>query len=170
MLKKTSIVPGVLFVLLQFIRPARNLTNEMTYDITTKYSVPVEVSDILNGACYDCHSNNTEYPWYSYIQPVTWWINNHITGGKGHLNYSTFTKLPVANQNRKFEQTIEQVDKKEMPLESYTYLGLHKKANLSDDQRKIIIDWARAQMDTLKATYPVDSLVVKRRQRVQPKN
>jgi hypothetical protein len=71
MLKKTSIVLGVLFVLLQFIRPARNLTNEMTYDITTKYSVPVEVSDILNGACYDCHSNNTEYPWYSYIQPVT---------------------------------------------------------------------------------------------------
>jgi hypothetical protein len=76
----------------------------------------------------------------------------------------------VANQNRKFEQTIEQVDKKEMPLESYTYLGLHKKAILSDDQRKIITDWARAQMDTLKANYPADSLVVKRRQRVQPKN
>jgi Haem-binding domain len=170
MLKKTLIVLGILFALLQFIRPPRNLTNDMTFDITTKYNMPVEVSDILKGACYDCHSNKTEYPWYSYIQPVALWLNNHIKGGKGHLNYSNFARLPVANQNRKFEQTIEQVDKKEMPLESYTYLGLHKKANLSDNQRKIIIDWARAQMDTLKATYPADSLVVKRRQRVKQKN
>lgn len=170
MLKKILIVLGVLFILLQFVRPVRNISNDMTDDISSKYSMPGDVSEILKGACYDCHSNNTVYPWYSYIQPVGWWLNNHIVNGKRHLNYSTFTKLPIANQNRKLEQTIEQIDKKGMPLASYTYLGLHKKANLTDDKRKIIIDWARAQMDTLKTTYPADSLVMKRRKRVQPGN
>jgi len=168
MLKKILFVLGVGFIVVQLIRPDRNLSNDLTYGISTKYSVPGEVSDILKGSCYDCHSNKTEYPWYSYIQPVTWWINDHITNGKRHINYSNFTKLPIANQSRKLEQTIEQIDKNEMPLASYTYLGLHKEANLTDDQRKIIIDWARAQVDMLKATYPADSLVMKRRQRVQP--
>jgi len=73
----------------------------------------------------------------------------------------------IINKNRKLEQTIEQIDKSDMPLASYTYLGLHKAANLSNDQRKIVIDWARAQIDLIKATYPADSLVLKRRQRVQ---
>jgi len=170
MLKKILIVLGAVFIVIQFIRPDRNLSNDLTYVISTKYSVPSEVINILNGSCYDCHSNKTEYPWYSYIQPVTWWINNHITDGKRHINYSNFTNLPIANQNRKLEETIEQIDKHEMPLSSYTYLGLHKVASLTDDQRKIIIDWARTQMDMLKATYPADSLVIKRRQRVQPGN
>ena len=169
-MKKVLFVLGVLFILIQFIRPSRNLSDDLTYDISTKYSMSGEVSDILKGACYDCHSNNTDYPWYSYIQPVGWWLNNHITTGKRHLDYSTFTKLPVANQSRKLEETIDQVEKKYMPLASYTYLGLHKKANLSDDQRKIISEWARTQVDMLKATYPADSLVLKRRPRVQPGN
>lgn len=170
MWKKTLIVLGVLLILLQFIRQPRNLSNDLSNDLSVKYSVPGEVSDILKESCYDCHSNKTDYPWYSYIQPATWWINKHITDGKRHLNYSTFTKLPIANQNRKLEQTIEQIDKNEMPLASYTYLGLHKGANLSVDQRKIVIDWARAQMDIIKANYPADSLVVKRRPRVQQGN
>ena len=168
MLKKILIVLGVVFIVIQFIRPDKNLSNDLTYDISTKYSEPGEVSDILKISCYDCHSNKTEYPWYSYIQPVTWWINDHITNGKRHINYSNFTNLPIANQNRKLEETIEQVDKNEMPLESYTFLGLHKEANLTDDQRKKVIEWARTQMDMLKATYPADSLVMKRRQSVQP--
>ena len=170
MLKKILIVLGAVLILIQFIRPDRNLSNDLTYDISTKYPVPDEVFDILKGACYDCHSNKTEYHWYSYIQPVTWWINNHIIDGKRHLNYSNFTNLPIARQNRKLEETIEEIDKNGMPLASYTYLGLHKEANLTDDQREIIIDWARTQMDTLKATYPADSLVREQRQRVQPEN
>ena len=81
------------------------------------------------------------------------------------MNYSNFTKVPIANQNRKFEETIDQIDKKDMPISSYTYLGMHKEADLTDVQRNLIIEWTRAQMDMLKATYPADSLVVKRRQR-----
>ena len=170
MLKKLLIVPGLILILIQFIRPERNLSNDLTYDISTRYPLSGEVLDILKGSCYDCHSNKTEYPWYSYIQPVSWWINDHVIAGIRHLNYSDFTKLPIANQVRKLEETIEQIDKNEMPLTSYTYLGLHKEANLTDDQKQLIIDWARAQIDMIKATYPADSLVVKRRQRVQSGN
>ena len=170
MLKKILIGFVALFILLQFFRPDRNLSNDLTNDISTRYHLPGEVYDVLKGSCYDCHSNKSEYPWYSYIQPVAWWVNGHITNGKRHLNFSDFTSLPVANQNRKLEETIDQVDNNEMPLASYTYMGLHKEANLTDNQRKLIIDWAREQTDMLKATYPADSLIIKPRQRVQPGN
>jgi hypothetical protein len=71
--------------------------------------------------------------------------------------------LPIAVQNHKLEETIEMVKEKEMPLESYTYLGLHKEANLTDAQRDAIVNWAMAQMDSLKAHYPADSLKMKPR-------
>ena len=164
MLKKVIIVLIAGLIIIQFIHPARNLSNDATNDISNKYSVPAEVSSILKEACYDCHSNKTEYPWYSYVQPVAWWLNDHITGGKRHLNFSEFTGLPIAVQNRKFGGIAQVVDKKDMPLAAYTYLGMHKEAKLNSAQRKLVIDWAGAQMDTLQATYPADSLVFKRRQ------
>jgi Haem-binding domain len=105
----------------------------------------------------------TEYPWYANIQPVAWWLNHHVTDGKRHANYSTFAQLPIAVQNHKLEETIEMIEEKEMPLASYTYFGLHKEANLTDEQRQILIRWAKAQMDSLKAHYPADSLVMKRK-------
>jgi len=114
-------------------------------------------------ACNDCHSNKTMYPWYANIQPFAWFLNDHVVDGKKHFNISTFTKLPIAVQNHKLEETIEMVKEKEMPLESYTYLGLHKEANLTDAQRDAIVNWAMAQMDSLKANYPADSLKMKPR-------
>ena len=90
--------------------------------------------------------------------------------GKKHYNLSTFTKLPIAVQNHKFEETIEMLEEKEMPLESYTYLGLHKEANLTEAQRLTLINWAKAQMDTLKANYPADSLKMKPRPGGPPKS
>jgi len=114
-------------------------------------------------ACNDCHSNKTNYPWYSQIQPVAWWLNDHVTEGKEHLNFSNFTQLPIAVQNHKFEEVIEVIDENEMPLESYTYLGLHPEAKLTEDQKTALKTWAREQMDLLKQTYPADSLVMKRR-------
>ena len=77
--------------------------------------------------------------------------------------------MPIAFQNHKLEETVEMVEELEMPLPSYTYLGLHSEAKLTDDQRKIIIDWANAQMDTLKANYPADSLIMPRRRNATPK-
>jgi hypothetical protein len=97
------------------------------------------------------------------VQPVAWWLDDHIQDGKKHLNFSDFLKLPIAIQNHKLEEIIEEVEEREMPLESYTYLGLHKEADLSDKDRKILIDWARANMNMLKARYPSDSLVMPKR-------
>ena len=162
---KNKIILGLAatLLLIQFFRPAKNLSNERSNDITTKYIVPPPVADILKVACYDCHSNHTEYPWYAEIQPVAWWLAGHVKGGKEELNFSTFTSRRVAIQNHKLEEIKEQVGEGEMPLASYTNFGLHKGAKLSDAQRKTIVDWAQAQMDTLKAHYPADSLILKKK-------
>lgn len=163
MKKKILLGLAAILILIQFFHPEKNESNDKTHDISTKYAVPVQVNHLLEVACNDCHSNKTTYPWYSQIQPVAWWMNHHVEDGKRHLNFSTFASLPIAVQNHKFEETIEMVKEKEMPLASYTFLGLHKEANLSDEERTMIIDWAKAQMDTLKAQYPADSLILKRR-------
>lgn len=170
MLKKLLIGLLVAFVLIQFIKPEKNISDDNTYHISTKYAVPEDVDKILKVACNDCHTNKTEYPWYANIQPVAWWLNNHVVDGKKHYNLSTFTKMPIAVQNHKLEETIEMVEEKEMPLASYTNFGLHKEANLTDEQRQILINWAKAQMDTLKANYPADSLKMKPRPGGPPKS
>lgn len=163
MIKKISIAFLVLLLAIQFIPYEKNTSKDMTYDISKSYDVPENIQTIFKNACNDCHSNSTVYPWYSNIEPVGYWLNDHIVDGKHHLNFSEFTKLPLAVQNHKLEETIEMVEEGEMPLEDYTNFGLHAEANLNQDQREEIISWAKDQMAMLAATYPADSLVMKRR-------
>ena len=163
MLKKIILgLVGVLIVI-QFVPQEKNLSDDQLYDISKKYEIPAEVHTILQNACNDCHTNQSTYPWYANIQPVGFWLNHHIEEGKQHLNFSTFTKMPIAVQNHKLEEVIETVEEGEMPMPSYTYFGLHPKANLSAEEKGQLIAWAKAQMDTLKATYPADSLKMKPR-------
>lgn len=168
MIKKILIGLGIVLIIIQFIRPDKNESNDLTYDIATKYKVPNDVNQLLQVSCNDCHSNKTEYPWYANVQPVAWWLNDHVVDGKRHLNFSEFTKMPIAFQNHKLEETIEMVEEKEMPLPSYTNFGLHPQANLTDAQRKLITDWAKTQMKYLKKTYPADSLVMPKRRNAPP--
>lgn len=163
MIKKILLALAILFVLIQFIRPEKNLSGDTTNSIDKKYNVPPEVTTILEVACNDCHSNTTRYPWYANVQPAAWWLANHVKDGKKHLNFSEFTKRRIAVQNHKLEEVIEMVKEKEMPLPSYTYFGLHADANLTDEQRATLTLWAQAQMDLIAAQYPADSLVMKRR-------
>lgn len=162
---KKKILLGLLaaFVIIQFFPIEKNQTDDELYSITKKYDVPENVAAILKVACNDCHSNHTDYPWYSKIQPVAWWLADHVKEGKRELNFSNFITRPVAVQNKKFDEIAKEVEEKEMPLASYTNFGLHSEAKLSDEQRKIIVNWAHAQMDSLKAQYPADSLVLKRK-------
>lgn len=164
MIKKISIALLVILVLIQFIPVEKNDSGDQQFNISNNYEIPGNVQTILKNACNDCHSNQTEYPWYSKIQPVGFWLNNHIQDGKRHLNFSEFTNRPLAYQNHKLEETIEMVEQNEMPIPSYTYLGLHPEANLTEGEKQEIIDWAKSQMAMLKATYPADSLVMRRRQ------
>jgi len=168
MLKKIVIGVGIILIVIQFIHPDKNRSNVLTYDISTKYEVPNNVNHLLQVSCNDCHSNKTEYPWYANVQPVAWWLNHHVDDGKKHLNFSEFTKTPLFVQNHKFEEIIEMLEDKEMPLPSYTYLGLHEEANLSDAQRETIMEWAKVQMNYLKKTYPADSLKFPKRDTRQP--
>lgn len=162
MLKKTLFALLTILVIMQFVRPEKNLSDDQTHALSTKYVVPAEVGEILAVACNDCHSNKTSYPWYANIQPTAWWLDHHIQEGKRELNFSTFTRTPIAVQNHKFDEIIDEVKEKKMPLPSYTYFGLHAGANLTDGQREVLISWAQSQMALLKNQYPADSLKMKR--------
>jgi Haem-binding domain len=163
MLKRIFIILLLAMLAIQFFRPEKNLSDDNTFAMSKKYLVPDNVDKILVNTCNDCHSNKTNYPWYAEIQPVAWWLNDHVKEGKHEVNFSEFTKKPIAVQNHKFEEIIEQVEEKEMPLASYANFGLHPEAKISDEERKVLIDWAKAQMDSLKANYPADSLILKRK-------
>jgi len=151
---------GVL-VIMQFIRPEKNKQEgEAVNHISKAYLIPEDVSTVLKKACYDCHSNNTRYPWYANIQPVAWWLADHIKDAKKELNFSEFAAYNQRRQYRKMEEVIDEVKEGGMPLNSYTWI--HKDARLTEDEKNKVMAWAESIRDTLKARYPIDSLIRKK--------
>lgn len=147
-------------VLIQFINPQKNaMAGPHPNAITNSYEMPVEVKTIVEKSCMDCHSNNTKYPWYSNIQPVAWWLSDHVKDGKRHLNLDEYTNRSLRYQYHKMEEIIEMVKEEEMPLPSYTWT--HADARLTQEERVIITRWAQSIMEFMKAQYPLDSLVKK---------
>ena len=125
-------------------------------DISSLVRVPDTVQQILKVSCYDCHSNNTVYPWYTNIQPVGWWLNHHVEEGKEHLNFNEFTNIPPTEkrttrerQLKKLEEIKETVEEGEMPLSSYTLI--HTNAKLTKEQRQLLINWADSARQVLGA-------------------
>jgi hypothetical protein len=160
--KKVLLVLLIAFVVLQFFRPAKNIsTAPSKHHISSLYAVPAGVEQTLIKACYDCHSNNTRYPWYNNIQPVTWWLNSHVNDGKRHLNFDEFTTYRIAKQYKKLEECIDEVKDDGMPLDSYTII--HKNAVLNDAEKAAFFTWCENVRDSIKAKYPADSLVVPKR-------
>lgn len=140
-MKRAVIIILVLLVVIQFIRPSRNQTPGLSAnDITRHYTVPDTVVAILKRACNDCHSNYTRYPWYTNIQPVGWWLQNHINEGKGDLNFSEFGAYTAKRQAHKMQQTAKEIKDGDMPLDSY--LWIHKDAILSEGEKQVLINWA----------------------------
>ncbi|QIP11801.1 heme-binding domain-containing protein [Spirosoma aureum] len=141
MLRKVLLGLLVILVVIQFIRPEKNQSTGVSpNDITTKYAVPANVQPVLKRACFDCHSNNTTYPWYDNIQPVSWWLNNHIKEGKDELNFSEFASYSPKKARHKLEEVGEAVTEGWMPLDSY--LWIHHEAALKPEEAKLIADWA----------------------------
>lgn len=148
-------------VAIQFFRPSQNkASGAQPNHIGNSFPVPADVKTILAKACYDCHSNNTKYPWYANVQPVLWWLDKHIKNGKKEVNFDEFTNKSLRYQYKKLEEVIKEVKEGEMPLDSYTWV--HKDARLSTEEKNKIMDWANAAMDTMKAMYPADSLLRKK--------
>ncbi len=154
--KKISIGLAAVFLLAQFIRPTKNLSGDETNSIHKKFALPADVEATLKVACNDCHSNTTIYPWYAEVQPVAWWLQNHVKDGKRHLNFSALGAKPAFLQNHKMEEVQEMMEKGKMPLNSYTWV--HGNAVLSEAQKSAIITWSKTVRDSLAARFPADSL------------
>ncbi|MFI5152318.1 MAG: heme-binding domain-containing protein [Chitinophagales bacterium] len=141
MKRKILLILVVLLILIQFIRPERNSSGTISpNDIASKYTVPDSVMNILKVSCYDCHSNHTTYPWYSNIQPVGWWMQKHVNDGKRHANYAEFGSYNAKRQAHVLHDTMEQLKRSEMPLNSY--LWIHTDASLNETQKQTLILWA----------------------------
>lgn len=135
-------------VIMQFIRPSKNNGSASgPNDIQHTVKVPEQVMAILQESCYDCHSNHTEYPWYTNIQPLGWWIQHHVDEGKEELNFSEFKTYPLKKQLHKLHESEEMVEENEMPLGSYTMI--HADAELNKEEVRLLLDWIGASMQEL---------------------
>ncbi|UJH91889.1 heme-binding domain-containing protein [Antarcticibacterium sp. 1MA-6-2] len=143
-LKIIGLILLVVFVGIQFIPTNRNTSDYIPQsDFTEVFEVPENINTILQTSCYDCHSNNTNYPWYNKIQPLTWYLNDHIEKGKEELNFSEFGEYSSRRQSSKLRSISSQVEDGEMPLSSYTLV--HWDAKLSAKEKEVFIAW----MDSL---------------------
>lgn len=146
--KKILLAIVGVFIVIQFIRPARNVSKQvLPTDITKLYAVPDSVQHVLKLACYDCHSNNTYYPWYVNIQPFGWLLAKHIKDGKAELNFSDFGSYPPRKQRNKLQGIANSVRDDDMPIASYTMM--HPSARLSSTQKALLMDWALKTKDSL---------------------
>ncbi len=140
--KIALVVVVVILIIMQFISQPKNESTEiLVTDITKVTDVSENVLMLLKTTCYDCHSNNTVYPWYSNIQPVAWWLNDHVKDGKKHLNFSDFGSYTTEKAKKKLAEIADLIEEDEMPLTSYTLI--HRNAKLDEIQKKMIVVWAK---------------------------
>lgn len=140
--KKVALALLVVFVALQFYRPEKNQAQgNHTAFFITQSNPSTEVKLILQESCYDCHSNNTKYPWYNNLAPVSYWLSNHIKDGKKHLNFSDWKNYSDKKKDHKLEEVVEMLEADEMPLKEYTWT--HEKARLTEVQQNAVIAWAK---------------------------
>ena len=142
MKKKISLALVVIFVLMQLYRPERNVSTEIPKtDFIQTLQPPKDIAQMIKTSCYDCHSNNTAYPWYVNVAPVSWFMAHHIDEAKEELNFSEWDTFSAKRKNKKLDEIEEMVDEGEMPMSSY--LLMHSEAKLSDEQTKSLIDWVK---------------------------
>lgn len=130
-------VLGIVFVLIQLIQPER--TNP---PVVSEIDAPPAVAAILERACYDCHSHETDWPWYAYLAPVSWWVVDHVNHGRGDLNFSDWPVLDFEALEHAFHDIDEQIAEDEMPLKSYRLL--HPEARLTPEEKQTLRTWARS--------------------------
>lgn len=142
MLKKVGIAIVLILILIQFIRVDQtNPVVNLQEDFISLTNPPENISAILKTSCYDCHSHETEYPWYTNIAPVSFFLANHIKDGRKHLNFSTWGQYTDKKKSHKLKEFVEMVEENEMPMFSYTLI--HRNAILTDLQKKELTDWVK---------------------------
>ncbi len=145
--KRIGYVLLIILVGIQFIPARSNQSSEMlSTEFVNVYEVPENVQQILLNSCYNCHSNNTNYPWYSYVQPIGLLLENHIYKAKAELNLSEFGDYSVRKQRSKLKSMISQIEKGEMPMTSYTFI--HREARLPPEDKNELIDYLKTLKNT----------------------
>ena len=133
-MKKILIVLVVILIGIQFI-PVERTNPPVSWDINP----PANISEILRTSCYDCHSNETIWPWYSKIAPVSFLVAGDVNEGRKHLNFSEWDKYEADKREKILEEIVEEIEKEAMPLSSYTFT--HPNAKLDDHRIKLIKEW-----------------------------
>ena len=141
-LKKILVFLFIVLVISQFFGPEKNEGNLDSVNIFIAETNPPEnVLEILKTSCFDCHSSKTNYPWYNNITPVNYWLASHVKDGKKHLDFSNWSSYSLKRKEHKMDELYEEVEKGEMPLNSYTWT--HSEANLTQSQIDAIVAWGK---------------------------
>ena len=147
---RTTIVVGALAAIalaLQLVPVER--TNPPVRELI---AAPDSVLDVLRGSCFDCHSNETNWPWYAYVAPVSWFVTGHVDHARQHLNFSTWDAYDAEERRERFEEIWEEVEKGEMPLPSY--LRIHRGARLTEGDLAVIEAWTTSVLNEMKVLQP----------------
>jgi hypothetical protein len=140
----------IVIIVLQFFRiDKKNPEIKIENDFIKIMNPPQTISKMLKTTCYDCHSNQTQYPWYSNVAPISWWIKDHINEGRDELNLSEWGTFNTKRKDHKLEEMIELMEDGEMPLNEYTWT--HTEAKLTPSQKTTLINWLTATKKTAKA-------------------
>ncbi|MFT4736143.1 MAG: putative membrane protein [Cyclobacteriaceae bacterium] len=152
-LKNGLIVFSIIFLAAQLIRIDKiNYTQTTSSDIFQVLDASTSVQEIIKTACYDCHSNQVKYPWYSEVAPISWWLSDHISEARSELNFSEWRKYDTKKASHKLEECFEQVARENMPLPSYTWI--HRDANLTEGQRVKLVAWFKQSKRAIQADNP----------------
>jgi hypothetical protein len=135
-MKKAMMILAALFVIVQIIPVTReNPPAEPGKEII----LPENVKAIIENSCFDCHSNKSDWPWYSYVAPVSWLITYHVNSGRGELNFSEWNTYNEKRRDHKLKEIAEEIEEGNMPLP--LYLIMHQNADLTTEQKNTLINW-----------------------------
>lgn len=150
----TALIVGAAGI--QLVRPARtNPVTDRSRTLMAMTSVGRDAELVLERACRDCHSNDTRWPWYSNVAPVSWFVIDHVNHGRRHFNYSEWAKYDGKERERLLKNVCELVRKGEMPLPSYTWM--HRDARLSDADVAVMCGWTASVGAAAQRESPVTS-------------
>ncbi len=146
-MKKALLIGLSIFILIQLIRPKMNIDNSNSLIDKNVTEFPVDINKVLVNSCFDCHSNNTKYPWYNQLAPFSWIIAQHINEGKEHLNFSKWNTYNTNQKNHLLDEIEAVIKENKMPLKSY--LLMHDVA-LKKEEKELVLNWVQQTKSRLK--------------------
>lgn len=139
---------ALVLIIIQFVPnelPAVEMNNPS--DLLATDQVDGEVANLLKAACYDCHSNSTNYPWYSHVAPISWLVAKDTREGRKEVNFSNWSDYDMMDQLKILDDVYSEVEEEHMPLP--IYITMHSEADLTPEQRQKIMAWAESTMDII---------------------